>query len=442
MNHKLRLACFSVVLFLIIAVIGSAQAEIQLSNGQKAYIGDTYSISLLGTRKASHDELRSLDKQIVAVRKVEKVMRKWGVKLDRRIHIRFYTDTDFPARDMWLSAGIDPTTKNLDKFEEDVGMVFTSLSGYEYAHLKDELNENYFFVNLFPNRVYRKYFVNPKKLTGELLNSALSLTKKDRENIEKYIAKPLSIQAGQYHFFKSAAYSPDRSVIWVPVSKSNALHRYLDTTIHEYGHHIFHLMTREILNRHNPKRKWTDLQVFYVGSNILAVNEFFADYVAVSNGYSKCINLHQYGALPKDMKRVFSQERTLNSYLEEIAKGDKRTKYLLSESHNSMNPMRSFVWKLRLAIGAEPVDKMVVAATRAAIYNFYALEIPKYKRVRLTDNGWGCFTIKGYPVDVVTENIRYLKLLQKEADKQLNAAQKQEFAEIAGKIFAGYYPLK
>ena len=87
---------------------------------------------------------------------------------------------------------------------------------------------------------------------------------------------------------------------------------------------------------------------------------------------------------------------------------------------------------------AERID----AATRAAIYNFYALDMPKYKRVRLTDRGWGCFTIKGYPVDVVTENIRYLKLLQKEADKQLNAAQKQEFAEIAGKIFAGYYPLK
>ncbi len=66
----------------------------------------------------------------------------------------------------------------------------------------------------------------------------------------------------------------------------------------------------------------------------------------------------------------------------------------------------------------------------------------KYPRVRLTKNGWGCFTLKGYPVDIVTENIRFLSLMQKVADKKLNAAQQAKFAEIAGQIFAGYYPLK
>ncbi|MEW6712244.1 MAG: hypothetical protein AB1403_20660, partial [Candidatus Riflebacteria bacterium] len=147
-------------------------------------------------------------------------------------------------------------------------------------------------------------------------------------------------------------------------------------------------------------------------------------------------------ALPKDMKRVFSQERTLKGYLDQIAMGDKRTRHLLSESHNSLNPMRSFVWKLRLAIGDLPVDKIVAAATREAIYNYFAVDMPKYPRVRMTDRGWGCFTVKGYPVDVETENLRYLKLLQKAADKQFNAQQKEKFAEIAGKIFAGYYPLK
>ncbi|MFZ5953433.1 MAG: hypothetical protein ACOYXC_22210 [Candidatus Rifleibacteriota bacterium] len=443
MNSNKRIFTIFLSLALVLALYtATTAAEIHLSNGQKCFFGDTYTISLLGTRKAGNDELRSFAKQIEALRKVEKVMRSWGVDVERKVHIRFYTDTDFPARDIWLTAGINPTPERLDKYEEDVGMVFTSLSGYEYAQMADKLDEDYFFLNLFPDRVYRKFFVNPKQLTGDLLNSALGAVKKERVEIEQNLAKPMSLQLGKYVIFDSAAYSSDRSVLWVPVTKPDALHRYLDTTIHEYGHHIFNCITREVLNKNNPKKKWTGIQIFVASGNLLAVNEFFADYVAVANGYNKCINMHKYGALPKDMKRVFSQERTLKGYLDQIARGDKKTRYLLSESHNSLNPMRSFVWKLRLAIGALPVDKIVAAATREAIYNYFAVDMPKYPRVRMTDRGWGCFTVKGYPVDVETENMRYLKLLQKAADKQFNTQQKEKFAEIAGKIFAGYFPLK
>lgn len=242
--------------------------------------------------------------------------------------------------------------------------------------------------------------------------------------------------------FKSAAYSPDKSVLWVPVTKPDALHRYLDTTVHEYGHHVFHMMVKGYLNKNNPKRKWTNIQLFFVCRDLLAINEFFADYVSIANGYTKCINLHKYGALPQDMKRVFSQERTLKGYLDQIAKSNERERHLLSEGHNSMNPMRSFVWKLRFAIGEKETDKLVAQATRQAIINFFSVDLPKYPRVRLTDKGWGCFTLKGYPIDVQTENLRYLRLMQKEADKQLNAAQKAKFAEVAGQIFAGFYPLK
>lgn len=437
-----QLAAILVFILFQIVFIAAAQAELQLSNGQKAYIGDTYSISLLGTRKAGNDELRSLAKQIEAVRNVEKVMRSWGINVDRQIHIRFYTDTDFPARDMWLSAGIEPTTKALDKYEEDTGMVFTSMSGYEYAHMADQLDDVYFFLNPFPDYIKRKYFVNPRALTGELLNDALSVVKEERVRVEKGLDKPVGQQLKDYMIFDSAAYSSDKSVLWVPVTKPDALHRYLDTTIHEYGHHIFNLMVKSYLNKNSNKKKWTNIQIFFLCSNILAVNEFFADYVAVANGYSKCINMHNYGAMPKDMKRVFSQERTLKGYLEEIKKSDKDTRYYLSEGHNSLNPMRSFVWKLRLAIGSKETDKLVVDAVKNAIFNFFSVDMPKYPKVRLTQKGWGCFTIKGYPVDVVTENIRFLTLLQKAADKQLTAEQKKKFTAIASTIFAGYYPLK
>ncbi|MBU1107971.1 MAG: hypothetical protein KKB51_14960 [Candidatus Riflebacteria bacterium] len=437
-----QFACVLVFILLQVSLVSVVQAEFQLSNGQKAYIGDTYSISLLGTRKAGNDELRSLAKQIEAVRKVEKTMRSWGINVDRQIHIRFYTDTDFSARDMWRSAGIEPNVKALDKYEEDTGMVFTSLSGYEYAHMSDDLDDVYFFLNPFPDYIKRKYFVNPRALTGALLNDALGAVKSERIRIEEGLDKPVGQQLNDYMIFKSAAYSSDKSVLWVPVTKPDALHRYLDTTIHEYGHHVFNMMVKAYLNKNNNKKKWTNIQIFYICSNILAVNEFFADYVAVANGYNKCINLHKYGAMPKDMKRVFSQERTLKSYLEEIKKGSKDVKYYLSEGHNSLNPMRSFVWKLRFAIGDKETDKLVVTAVQNAISNFFSVDMAKYPRVRLTAKGWGCFTIKGYPIDVTTENLRFLNLMQKAADKQLTSEQKKKFSEVAANVFAGFYPLK
>ena len=439
---KHTLIRFSLAALMLVFAVCAVQAEVHLSNGQKAYIGDTYSISLLGTRKAGNEELRSLAKQITAVRDVEKVVRSWGINVDRQIHIRFYTDTDFPGRDMWLSAGMTPDQKTLDKYEEDCGLVFCSTTGYEYAHMSDQLDDVYFFLNPFPDNVFRKYFVDPKAISGALMNDALARVKEQRMKIEEGLDKPVGGQLNNYMIFKAAAYSSDKSVLWVPVTKPDALHRYLDTTIHEYGHHVFHMMVKMFLNKNNPSKKWTNIQLFFVCSNLLAVNEFFADYVAVANGYSKCINMHKYGAMPKDMKRVFSQERTLKGYLDEIAKSSKDNQYYLSESHNSLNPMRSFVWKLRFAIGDKETDQLVVHAVRNAIINFFTVDLQKYPRVRKTDSGWGCFTVKGYPIDVVTENVRFLKLMQAAADKMLNAQQKQKFAEVAGTIFAGFYPLK
>lgn len=442
MKFSLKQILISCTLAMLLAAfVSSAYAEFNLSNGQQAYIGDTYSIALLGTRKAGNDELRSFAKQVEAVRQAEKVMRSWGINMDRQIHIRFYTDTNFPARDMWLAAGVNPDEKAMNKYEEDASLVFASVSGYEYAHMADKLNDEYYFLKPFPDFINRKLFVNPEQITGELLSKCLNEVKKERARIEKNLDNPVKDQLDDYMIFDSAAYSPDKSVLWVPVTKPDALHRYLDTTIHEYGHHVFHMMVTSFLNKNNPKKKWTNLQIFFIGTNLLAVNEFFADYVAVANGYSKCINMHKYGPAPKDMKRVFSQERTLKSYLEEAHK-NKDNEYYLTEGHNSLNPMRSFVWKLRLAIGAREVDQLVAEATRNAVVNFFTVDMQKYPRVRLTKNGWGCFTLKGYPVDVVTENIRFLTLMQKVANKKLNAAQQAKFAEIAGQIFAGYYPLK
>ncbi len=438
LKFVLRLTLAAMLFFVLLPALAGPT----LSNGQKAYIGQNFTISMLGTRKAKHDELRSFAKQVQAIRKVEKVLISWGIDMSRKVHFRYYTDTDFPAKDMWLSAGINPDSKAFDKYEEDIGMVFASMSGYEFAHMADEANDKYFFTNPFSDYLSRKYYVNPRKISGQAMTDVLEIVKKERNRMETDLSKPVGKQLKDYMIFEDAAYSPDKGVLWVPIKNPATLHRYLETAVHEYGHHAFNNLTRQILNKYYKKRKWTNSQIFFVSQNILAVNEFFADYVAVSNGYNTNLNVHNWKSAPKDVKRVFSQKRTLKDHMDGIRNGNKSLKWYLSEGHNSLNPMRSFVWKLRLAIGERETDQLVVDAVKAHIYNFYVLEIPKLKRVRLTNKGWGCFTVKGYKTDAETENLRFLKLMQKAADKRLSKENKAKFATEASKIFEGYYPLK
>ena len=429
---------FLLLLFLTITL--DCHAEFILSNGQKAFLGNSFTLSLLGSRKATHQELRSINAQISAIKGVEKQMRAWGINMDRKVHIRFYTDTNFPARDMWLSAGIIPDKYAFDKYEEKAGLVFASMSGYEFAHLADKLNDIYFFLNPFSDQLAREYAIHPRKLSGKLLDEVISIIREERARLEKKLDKPIGQQLRDYTVFQKAGYSSDSSVIWIPVTKPDTLHRYLDTTTHEYGHHAFDLLRKQILNRVFKIRKWTNPQIIWVSDSLLAVNEFFADYVAVSNGYNTCVDLHNSGNRPKDVKRVFSQKRMLKEFAEEI-KTNERSRFYLDNQHNSLNPIRSFVWLLRHEIGGNEADQIVLEGVKMAITQFFTVDLPKFKRTALPDKGWGCFVLKDYPTDIITENLRFLGFLEKAALKSLNSEQKKKFIKIAGTVFQGYYPV-
>mgnify|MGYP001569599424 CR=1 FL=1 len=114
---------------------------------------------------------------------------------------------------------------------------------------------------------------------------------------------------------------------------------------------------------------------------------------------------------------------------------------VLCEGHNSLNPTRSFLWKLKLALGDDTLDKLVLKAVHNAIYHFYANVVPGHKRIE-SPSGWGCFLLEGYPTDVRTENLRFLEFLQEAAQSILSAQQQQIFAREAAKVFPGEYPLK
>ncbi|HOY65665.1 MAG TPA: hypothetical protein PLP29_02190 [Candidatus Ozemobacteraceae bacterium] len=415
-----------------------AGAEDALDNGIKPVFGKAFNLALFGSRAATGDEMRSFKKLTDSLRDAEKKVSGWGIPLNRKVRIMLYTDTGFPCSNIWVAAGLTPNDASLDKFSDDNSLLYATVSGYEMAHQTDLLNDTWFFVN--PLTLRKKYAAQPKKITGELLDQVLAMIKEQRVRLGKSLTMPVGENLRDYQVFEDAAFSFPLGVIWVPVRKPGALHRDLDTIVHEFGHHCFYQMLDGVLHKTNPKKRWTRLQICALAKSMLAVNEFFADYTAVSCGYNIAISIHNYGKLPDEFKRYFSRERTLAEFMKD-AYSSPRMRSMLEEGHNSLNPTRSFVWKLKLAIGTEATDKIVVAAVKANMYRFFAADVNKYKR-KAVDWGWGCFALPDYPTDIRTENLRFLGFLQDAADKLLTADQKAKFAAEAAKIYGSEYPLK
>jgi hypothetical protein len=195
-------------------------------------------------------------------------------------------------------------------------------------------------------------------------------------------------------------------------------------------------LVHQLLNKNNSRKKWTDPQLFYACGNLSAVDEFFADYVALSNGYTVCVQLHDLSSPIQDMKRKFSQKRTLKDYLQQIKEASAKNKKRLTECHNSLNPMRSFIWQLRLAVGSQNTDKIFYAGIKRAILQYFN-DIPKFKKQRI-ERSFGCFIVKGYPKDVATENLRLLKHFETAAKAVLSKENMVKFNSISQEIFAGF----
>ncbi|HOT29535.1 MAG TPA: hypothetical protein PLU72_15275 [Candidatus Ozemobacteraceae bacterium] len=415
-------------------------AQAQLSNGQEPVVSKAYRVTVMGSRQVSNADERSLKKLIGHLNDAVKKVTGWGIPMDRAVRIMLYTDTHFPSRDVWTAAGVTPDQKGLAAFVEENTLLFATMSGYEMAHEADRVGDKWFFLR--PVKLKKEYLSSPQKLTSKDLTHLENLVKAQGERLGKSFTQSLADNMNDYVVFDSAAYSFPIGTLWVPVRKADDLHRFLDTIVHEFGHHVFYQLVTHVLHRTNPKNRWTRTQIFTATRNLLALNEFFADYTAVSCGHNVVISVHNLIAgIPKDFKRYFSQDRTLAEYLAAANGGTKLEQEVLREGHNALNPCRSFAWKLKLALGTAATDKLVVAAVRDQVLEYFGKELPRLKRTP-SKLGWGCYEYSGYPTDVLTENLRFLGHLQAAADKQLSAAQKAQFAAEAEKIFGAHYPLK
>ncbi|NLI79549.1 MAG: hypothetical protein GX442_24285 [Candidatus Riflebacteria bacterium] len=415
------------------------QGQGRLSNGQEPVVAPAFRVAVMGSRAMSNEDQRSLKKLLGHLHDAVGKVAGWDIPMKRPVRIMLFTDTHFPARDVWTAAGRVPDAKTMAAFVEDNSLLFATMSGYEMAQASDRLADEWFFLR--PVTLKKEYLGSPRNLKGDDLTEIEGIVKSKGARLAGGLGKPLAGQLSDYLVFEDAAYSFPIGTLWVPVRKADDLHRYLDTIVHEFGHHVFYQMVDDVLHRTNPKTRWTRLQIFSATQNLLALNEFFADYTAVSCGHNMVISVHNLiPGVPKDFKRYFSQERTLAEYLEAATKGTKLEREILGEGHNALNPCRSLVWKLKLVLGTAVTDRLVVAAARAQVMRYFGKELPRLKR-KPSRLGWGCYVYSGYPTDVLAENLRFLGFLQAAADRLLNAGQKKVFAEEAGKVFGKEYPL-
>ncbi|HNW37044.1 MAG TPA: hypothetical protein PKM25_19040, partial [Candidatus Ozemobacteraceae bacterium] len=222
-------------LFALISL--SASAQDTLDNGIKPVFGKSFNLALFGTRNASGDEIRSFKKLADSLEDAEKRIARWGIPLNRKVRIMLYTDIGFPSRNIWIAAGLQPTDASLDQFSDDNSLLYATVSGYEMAHQIDLLNDKWFFVN--PLTLKKQYAAHPKEIKGELLDQVLTIIKEQRARLSKSLDQAVGENLRDYQIFEDAAFSFPLGVIWVPIRKPDALHRELDTIVHEFGHHSF-----------------------------------------------------------------------------------------------------------------------------------------------------------------------------------------------------------
>lgn len=436
---SVRMAALLWAAVLVVLAFVPVHGQGRLSNGQEPVVAPAYRVAVMGSRAMSNEDQRSLKKLVGHLNDAVKKVSGWDVPMKRPVRIMLFTDTHFPARDVWTAAGRVPDAKTMAAFVEDNSLLFATMSGYEMAQASDRLANDWFFLR--PVTLKKEYLGSPQKLKGDDLTEVEGVVKDKGARLTEGLAKPLADQLKDYMVFEDAAYSFPIGTLWVPVRKADDLHRYLDTIVHEFGHHVFYQLVDDVLHRTNPKNRWTRLQIFSAVENLLALNEFFADFTAVSCGHNMVISVHNLiPGVPKDFKRYFSQERTLAEYLEAATRGTKLERQILGEGHNALNPCRSLVWKLKLALGPAVTERLVVAAARAQLMRYFGQELPRLKR-KPSRRGWGCYEYQGYPTDVLAENLRFLGFLQAAADRLLNAGQQKVFAAEAGKVFGKEYPL-
>ena len=291
--------------------------------------------------------IQSNDRSAIAsfaqiLRGVQRRAQQWGVAPNTQVHVMLFTDTEFLCHDLWESAGLSPDATTLDSLEKESLTSFSSPSNDQLLVALEKMEDKWFFLNLpTPMQRISDQFAG---LNADELSCFQSDIQKSRTKIETSWSQSFGDNLNQYYFFDSAMYCFPVSTIWMRVKNFRGLASNCGSLLHEYGHHIFYHMVQEVFPKALPGKTWVKKQIEAISSPLLAVNEFFADYNAFTNGHPLLINeFPTLKEIPLELKREFQQQRTLAGYIQNMESSPPQIKAYLAEGHNTLNPCRTLV---------------------------------------------------------------------------------------------------
>ena len=424
------------ILFALV-IVSSLPAE-PLTSGQEPIVTKHYTLCLLSGHEIHRDTLRQFAKLNTEIESTVTKAKRQGVKLVDPVHVRLVLDYSFLCRDLWLASGVEPTAELLDEMREEARLNFATINMEELSERRQEQRAKYPFLLGMPGP-FATDDSDFDMLEGSWLELEVEMADEQIDDLRNSLDIPYDqLEELLYNISKNACFSPLNNTIWIPHDEDKNIHRSFDTVTHEVGHWVFSEMCDEIIGRVRPSENWSPIKRALAAKSLLALNEFFADYTAVSNGNNMNISIHNYGKLPDEFKRVFSKKRTLEDFLA-AAEAAGEDAYYFEEGHNSLNPSRSFVWKLKLALNQQKTDDLVYAAVRKYIEHFFKVEIDEYEHKEDNYFEMGAFWVEDYPQDIMSENMRLLRYLRAAADEQLSNEERQLFDEIGRKIYGRHF---
>ncbi|MFZ2958184.1 MAG: hypothetical protein WA705_14950 [Candidatus Ozemobacteraceae bacterium] len=393
-----------------------------------------FSMALLGSKPASHEQIREFQGLIKDIREEVQVAEKAGLALSRPVRILLLMDTKFPARDLWTCFGITPDDVFFTKLEEDALLVNACTSEIEQKNYTNDFFEKYSFISRigFPSASW--YGDMRTDLDPQVVKDFIV-------KLKGSIDRPLVEVSRLYDCSGQAVYNNRQATIWVPVSSTKEYHRFQGTINHETGHHFFAALVDRVLDKNNLRKKVPIASLKFLNSfHLTAENELFADYMVVANKNTNIIDIKDWKEekASDEQKRYFSKDRTLEEFL--AGSMNASSGHFFTEEHNVLNPIRTLLWHLKLKIGIVPTNRLVVAMMDDRLKGFYGQDVSAYKHSDMNNIAPGAFSLEEYPLDIVTSNQRVFRSLARTAGKMLSAEQKTQFDVVAASVMGKYLP--
>lgn len=386
-----------------------------------------FTMSLLSKEIIRQDEVRAFLDLADSVKKECQRSEKLGMQIKEPVSIILTYGNKYMVTDLWKAFGISPAESFWATLRSDILGQNAFKQVVENRKYNDKIWRKYSLFNGIPSA---------KSEFGSDVINEVAEGEVDTfiEKLKNSLSLPLQSCKPLYLVLSEPGYVAHQNTIWIPIENLKGLHRLRGDIMHEMAHHIFASLVNTVTKQHRIIEKLSVLQIELLSSiHLMALNEFFADYLVIANGENLIIKMHTDKYQLDELKRYFSKKRTFAEF-QKLA-SDPKTAHFYLEAHNTLNPMRSFIWQLKLHFGLLKTNKLVIAATRLALTDFYTLDVDKYPH-RSTESLFpGAFVLKGYDSGLVAENTRALKSLIAAAKGMLNNKETGIFYSTAREIF-------